>query len=69
MITIGQQEGKPVMVKVWRDGEVARARNFTDEKDGEIVTKEIRGSKELVLQIPGCFTIKSTSHKLSGHLF
>ena len=48
-------EGKSVMAKAWRDGEVAKAMMFTDERDGEIVTKEIRGSVELVLWLQGFF--------------
>ena len=57
LITVGQWEGKPVMAKVWRDGEVAKAKMFTDERDGEIVTKEIRGSGEVVLTLEGYFII------------
>ena len=57
MITVGQQDETPVMAKVWRDGEVAKAMMFTDERDGEIVTKEIRGSGEVVLTLEGYFII------------
>ena len=54
---VGQRKGKSVMAKVWRDGEVAKAKMFTDERDGEIVTKEIRGSGEVVLTLEGYFII------------
>ena len=56
-VNVGQRLGKPVMAKVWRDGEVVKAKMFTDERDGEIVTKKIRGSGEVVLQLQGCFII------------
>ena len=36
LIIIGQRLGNPVMAKVWREGQVAKARMVTDERDGEI---------------------------------
>ena len=57
LIIIGQRLGKPVMVKVWREGQVAKARMVTDERDGEITIEKIRGSGEVVLTLEGYFII------------
>ena len=45
---------KPVTVKVWRDGEVAKARMVTGDRDGEITSENIGGSREMMLQLKGC---------------
>ena len=41
LIIIGQRLGNPVMAKVWREGQVAKARMVTDERDGEIAMENI----------------------------
>ena len=54
-INVGQQVGKPVVAKVWRDGEVAKARMVTDERDGEIAMENIRGNGDVMFQLKGFF--------------
>ena len=56
LINVGQQVGKPVVAKVWRDGEEAKARMVTDERDGEITMENIRGNEKVMLQLKGFFS-------------
>ena len=39
---------------MWREGEVAKARMVTGDRDGEITTENIGGSREMMFQLKGC---------------